>query len=237
MNRSLFQTLLALLIILTACASPTPTAPAPPTEIPTLTASTPTETATLSPTATETLPPTATSTETPAPTDTPTATPLPTETPTLPIPEGERFVDPINNLYSLIPPEGWLSDLAPIFIGSEANVPRLYNPQNAERAINMTFILSENPDNLTPAAIIALWKETQSQNPAFTGEISETLLTSFEGSAYTRWEVTFTTSRTVFYFFASGGWNLAIIYDRPLDQGIENDPLVDLSVQTVHFAP
>ncbi len=193
-----------------------------------------TASATATPTPEPTFTATITPTDTPRPTSTPTIiptdTPRPTSTSTE-IESVERFIDPLKNLYSLVPPEGWNSGELPLAFG--VYVPAFYAPKADDHSISMGLILAHNPEDMYANADI--WKETQKQKLPDLIEIREDQLVADEGTDYIRWEIETEYNHAVFYFFASEGLNLVIIYDRPKDRGSENDKLVDRSIKTVRL--
>ncbi|OGO29180.1 MAG: hypothetical protein A2136_06605 [Chloroflexi bacterium RBG_16_54_11] len=71
--------------------------------------------------------------------------------------------------------------------------------------------------------------------------ISEDFLITPGGKNYFRWEMNSSQAGksvySVMYFFEVGDWKLVITYARLINQGKENDALVESSIETIKFGP
>jgi hypothetical protein len=194
---------------------------------------TPTTTPTATSTATSTVTSTPTPTETATPTasSTPTLTPTKTATPTI-TPDPNRYYAP-DNSFSLIPPEGWVSE----DVGLE--YPGLMGPEVENFRLTLVFIRDQSDfDVFFYAALVQGDLEESLQDLT---QVSEDYLATDDGKDYFRWEVTDTQDgvryRRVFYFFESGKMKLVATYTRPANQGAENDAFVDQAMNSLRFTP
>ncbi len=172
---------------------------------------------TLAPKPTATLTPTATSLPTSTPTPVLTDTPIPTFTSSATFTQTLEpgYYSAPDNLYSLIPPEGW----TPKDMGLED--PVLVGPRAGGFSLNLTFI--RDTSDFGVDFYSALAQESLMEQLENATSIREDFLSTPEGLDYFRWEITCTQKgalfRQVYYFYGNGGQIVVITYTRLDNQG------------------
>jgi hypothetical protein len=190
-----------------------------PTYTSTITASTtPSYTATLSPT--PSLTPRPSKTPTPTPSNTPTRDP-------------ERFYAP-DDRFSLLLPEGWRLPVQ----GPDSSLV-LFHQDSIDNLPNIFIYQTESP--FPVAFFSATVQDSLAERLDSVTTLSEDFLVTPGGWEYFRWEFEASeagmTTHSIMYLYEVEDWKLIVTYTRMVDEGEENDALVEAAFSTIDFSP